>query len=99
MFDLIHRARFWRLVRPPPQEFRAVAESPAGEVVVLHFDDELRIERFPLAAALRAPAARPARCPASEPAALARRLFQLLDPGREVFALLRGERGTEADVV
>src|SRR4051812_29657295 len=97
--DLIHRALLRRLVRSPAEKLRAVAEPPLGEVVVLNFDDQLRVERFPFAAALGAPARRAARRAAGEAAALLSCLAQLFDFGRQVRALLGGECRAEADVV
>ena len=38
-----------------------MAEAVSGKMIVLHFDNELRRDRFPFAAALRAPAAGAAR--------------------------------------
>ena len=54
------------LVGPPAHEARAVAEAVAGDVVVLHFGDQLELQRLPLRAALGRPAARSARCIAGE---------------------------------
>ena len=68
-------------------------------MVILHFDDELRIERFPFAGALRAPPTRPARRLAGKAAALLNRLAKLLDPRCQIFALLLSERRTETDVM
>src|SRR5512132_3875806 len=99
MFHLIDRARPRRLVGPPTQEFRAVAETPAGEMVVLNFNHELRVERFPFAAAFGAPATRPARRSAGETAALLGWLLQLLDLRGQLFTLVRGQGGAEANVM
>src|SRR5690242_18884721 len=51
-------------------ERRAVTKSPAGKVVVSHLHDQLRRERIPFPAPLRAPAARSARRSAGEPGGL-----------------------------
>ena len=72
--SIVHCSR--RLVRPPAQQPRAVAEAVAGEMVVADLDDELRLERLPFGRALGRPAARAARRVAGE-AGRRDQLFQL----------------------
>src|SRR3546814_14988827 len=55
--ELLHPALSRRLVRAPAQQAGSVPESIARDLVVGHFDDELRLQRLPLAASLGAPAA------------------------------------------
>src|SRR5689334_15492361 len=55
LLELSDRALLRRLVRAPAEERRAVTEAAAGEVVVLHFEHELRCEGLPFARALGAP--------------------------------------------
>ena len=64
MFPLHLRRRALRglLVGAPAQEFRPVAKATAGEMVELHFNHQLGIERFPLAGAFAAPPARASGC-------------------------------------
>src|SRR3954452_2325734 len=54
------------LVGAPADELGPVAETIAGDVVVAHLDDELGLERRPLAAAFGGPAAGAARGVAGE---------------------------------
>src|SRR4051812_32244309 len=61
LLDLLHRARARRLVGTPAEEFRAVTEAGASEVVVTNLDHQLGRQRLPLGAALGRPAARSAR--------------------------------------
>src|SRR5437660_993405 len=75
--ELIHVALARWLVRAPAQEFRAVAESTAAKMIVLHLDDELGIDRFPLAGPFGAPAAGTARRFPGEPAAFFDGFLQL----------------------
>src|SRR5438045_3700307 len=91
-FHLCHLARLRRLVRSPAEKLRAVAEAAAGEVIVLHFDHEFWIERFPFAEALGAPSARPTRRASREPAAFLRWLAKLLQLRRERFPLRCSKR-------
>src|SRR3954447_6221706 len=77
---LVHPALLRRLVGPPAQEFGAVAEAAAADMVVADLGDELGPQRLPLGAPRVAPAARPAGCVAGE----ARRLDQRLQPPGEL---------------
>src|ERR1043166_1610375 len=93
--QLILAALLRRLVRPPAQEFGAVAEAAAGDMVVAHFGDQLGPQRLPFAGPLGAPAARPAGRIAGE----ARRRDQLLQlSGQRLLVLGRDRRG-EADMI
>ena len=66
LFDLVHGALAGRFIRTPAHEPGAVAEAATGEMVVGDFDDELRIERFPLSGAFGGPATRSAGSAAGE---------------------------------
>jgi hypothetical protein len=77
------------------EKFGAVAETAAGEVVVLDFDDQLGDEGLELAGALGAPAAGTTGAAAGEAGGLAEG-FQL---PRERAALGGGDRRCETDVV
>src|SRR5579884_3434395 len=57
LLHLRHPALIRALVRPPAQVLGAVAETAAGEVVILHFHHQLRRQRLKFAGALGAPAA------------------------------------------
>ncbi len=48
LINLFHLALTRRLIGPPAHKTRAVAEAPAREMVVLHFDDKFWLERLPL---------------------------------------------------
>src|SRR5688500_8475127 len=50
-----------RFVRSPADECRAMPEAAAGEMIVLHFHDQLRLERLPLSRPRGAPATGAAR--------------------------------------
>src|SRR4051794_34138882 len=66
VLDLAHRALPRRLVRTPAQESGPMTKPPAGEVIVLDLDDELRRQWLPLRRTLGTPAAWPARRLAGE---------------------------------
>src|SRR5689334_716728 len=68
-----------------------MAETAAGEVVVLHLRHQRRPQRLPLGRTLRAPAARSARRAAGEPRRLDQRLDELGDPLPILLAKARGE--------
>src|SRR5690348_4906571 len=70
-------------------------EAAAGEVIVLHLDDELRRERLPLARPLGAPPAGPTGRLAGE----AGRLDQLLELLRDRRLLVVGDVAREAHVM
>lgn len=55
--QLIKRTLSRCLIRPPSQQFCPMSETAARDMVEPHFDDQIRTQRFPFAAALRAPAA------------------------------------------
>lgn len=76
-----------------------MAETAVGEMVELDFDDQLRREGFPFAAALCAPAAWAAGGFAGEAAAFFGWLFDFFDFGREILALFDGQSRAEADVI
>ena len=61
MLDLVHRALPRRFVGAIANDLRPVAKTAAGKMIVGDFNDDLRIDRLPFAASLRAPTARPAR--------------------------------------
>ena len=67
MEDLLERALARGFVFAPAQEARAVAETRAGEMVVLHFQDERGLERLPFVAAPGTPAAGAAGRPSCKP--------------------------------
>src|SRR4051794_34312123 len=95
MLDLRHRALARRFVGAPAQQPRAVAEPAAGEMVVLHLDDELGRERLEFAGALGAPATGAAGRPAGEAGGLA----QGFETFGELAALGGGDRRRETDMV
>src|SRR4051812_20681303 len=64
-------------------------------MVVLHFDDQLRLQRLPLGAALRAPAARTARRAARE----TRWLNQRLDDPRDLLTIRALEARRESNMM
>jgi hypothetical protein len=66
MLHLINRALARRFVRPPTQNFCAVAETATGKMVVGNFYDHSWSDWFPFAGAFGAPTARAARSVASE---------------------------------
>jgi hypothetical protein len=45
--ELIHLTLLRRLVGPPAEQFRAMAETIARDMIVANFDDEFRLERVP----------------------------------------------------
>jgi hypothetical protein len=49
LLKLFKVALLWFLFRSPAQELCAVTEAPAGEVIVLNFDYEFRLQRLPFA--------------------------------------------------
>ena len=68
-------------------------------MIVLHFDDEFGVKRFPFAAALGAPAAWSTRSAAAKAATPGGGHSQFLNLRREVLALFLSERRAEADVI
>src|SRR6185503_7365483 len=76
---LLERALLRVLVRAPPDKTGAVTEAASGHLIVADFDHEHRLQRLPLAGALRVPPAGTARRAAGE----ARRLDQGLQLLRE----------------
>src|SRR5579883_1424007 len=95
VLDLAHLALLGGFVGTPAEELGSVAEAASGEVIVLHFDDELRLERLELAGTFGAPAAGTAGTAAGEAWGLAEG-FQFL---RELLAFGGGNGGCEAHVV
>ena len=93
--DLIDRALPGRLVGPKAEQLGPMAEPVARHVVVSDLDDQLRPQRFPFAAALRAPAARPTRRLAAE----TWRPLQSAKLSGQRRPLVIGDRRGEADVV
>src|SRR5256885_1988030 len=79
---LVDAAPSRRLVGAPAQEFGAVAEAAAAEMVVLGFHHQLGIKRLPFAGALGAPATYAAWGFAGKAATCAGGFFQFLDLGR-----------------
>ena len=49
LFQLVHRALRWRLVRTPAQEAGAVPKTVLGGVIVTNLYDELRFNGLPFA--------------------------------------------------
>ena len=49
LFQLVHRALRWRLVRTPAQEAGAVPKTVLGGVIVTNLHDELRLNGPPFA--------------------------------------------------
>ena|SRR5436190_6419224 len=66
MFHLVHGALTRRFVRAPANNLCPVPETLTGEMIVGNFNDNFGVDRFPFAASLGAPAARPARRVAGE---------------------------------
>src|SRR3546814_11662834 len=93
--ELLHPALSRRLVRAPAQQAGSVPESIARDLVVGHFDDELRLQRLPLAASLGAPAAGAAGRTARE----AGRRDQRLESLRQLRSIGAGNGGGEADKI
>src|SRR4029077_8378516 len=79
----------------PAHKACAVAEAIAGDMVVLHLDDQFGLQRLPLCTALGGPATRSARRVAGEAWTAA----QLLQLARQGGALIVTDRRGEADVV
>src|SRR5262249_22069788 len=84
-----------RFVGPPAQELRPVAKAVPGEMIVLNFHHELRLERLPLRGAAGRPPARPAGRVAAEPG----RRNEPLELEGERFFLAGADGGGEADMV
>jgi hypothetical protein len=57
MLHLVHRALTRILVGTPPNNFGAVSEPAASEMVIRHFHYDLWSDWFPVASAIRAPTA------------------------------------------
>src|SRR3546814_3858607 len=93
--ELLHPALSRRLVRAPAQQAGSVPESIARDLVVGHFDDELRLQRLPLAASLGAPAAGAAGRTAREAGRRDQRLASL----RQLRPIGAGSGGGDADMV
>src|SRR5205823_7737888 len=58
LLHLIHGALARGFVGTPAKKSRAVSKAPTGEMVVGNLNDYFRSDRFPLAGAVRSPAAR-----------------------------------------
>src|SRR6266536_1884947 len=93
--QLIQSAILRELVRPPAQESGPMAKASAGKMIVAHLHHQLRLQRLPLAAALRAPSARAARRFAGEPCPCRTGKEYL----QKSLALLAREARSEADMV
>src|SRR5262249_696516 len=93
--ELLEGALPRRLVGAEADGLGAVAKAIAGRMIVAHFDDDLWFDRFPLAAALGAPAARAPRRLAGETRRFHERLEFL---GQRRALCVRNGRG-EADMV
>src|SRR5205085_4511791 len=61
MLDLVHRALPGRLVGTEPHDLGSVPETVACEMVVGHFHNNLRVNRFPFGASFGTPPTRPTR--------------------------------------
>jgi len=57
LLQLVKPALPWGFIVPPPHKLRPVAETAAGEVIVLDLHDQLRLERNPVARSVRCPSA------------------------------------------
>src|SRR6476659_2218931 len=95
MLDLIHGALARRFIGAVADDLRSMTEPAAGEMIVGHLDDDLRIDRFPFAGSFRTPTTRSARRVAGKPWWLSERF---------VFLRQRGtigcfKRGGESDVM
>src|SRR5207237_7157757 len=66
VLHLIHGALARGFVGTPAKQSCAVSKAPTGEMVVGNLNDYFRSDRFPLAGAVRTPAARSSRRVASE---------------------------------
>src|SRR5512146_424473 len=93
--QLLVSALFRVFVGTPANDRSPMTETSARDLIVAHFDDELRLQRLPLAGTLGVPPARTARRIPGE----ARRLDQPLKVSRQLVPLLCGNRGCEADVI
>ena len=69
LLHLIHGALARGFVGTPAKKSRAVSKAPTGEMVVGNLNDYFRSDRFPLAGAVRTPAARSSRRVAVNPGA------------------------------
>src|SRR5512146_944473 len=83
------------LLRPPAQELGSVAETSLGKVIVGDLAHHLWLQRFPLPAALRAPAAGPPGRASGKTAAAAQRFHDLL----QLTPLFGGEARSKAYVI
>src|SRR5579872_6096886 len=83
------------LIFAPAQQFCAVAEALAGDVVEAHLHHQFGAQRLPFGAAVRAPSARTAGGFAGE----AWRLAEGFELARKARAFGVGDRRGEADVV
>src|SRR5579872_3009500 len=83
------------LIGAPAQEFSAMAEATAGEVIVAHLANQLRLEGLPFHGAFGAPAAEPARSLAGK----AGGCDQGLDNSLQFMPLLGGEAGSKSHVI
>src|SRR4051794_20044032 len=95
MRHLVERALPRRFVFSPAQNFRAVPEAFAREMIVGHFHHDLRIDWLPLAASFRTPAARAA----GRVAGKAGLFLQRLELFRESRFFVRLESRGEPDVM
>src|SRR5581483_11080568 len=83
------------LVRPPAQEAGAMAEPPAGDMVVTHLRHQPVAQRYPFAAPLR----RPAAGTAGRIAGKAWAAFQRFQFAGEGGAVLIADAGREPDMI
>jgi hypothetical protein len=93
--DLGHGTGAGGFFGTPAEEFGAVAEAAAGEVVELDFGDEFVVERLPLHGVLGAPAAFASRSFAGE----AGRLYEFQEFFGKGGTLFVADGGREADVI
>src|SRR5436309_2769082 len=83
------------LIGPETHELCAMAKPLTGEVVVLDFDDQLRLKRFPLAR----PASAPPAGTAGGISRKARAAPQWLKYFDQIGPVFRREAGCKADVI
>src|SRR5438105_11873300 len=95
MLDLVHRALARRFIGPITQDFGSMPETAAGEMIVSHFDDDLRSDWLPFAGSFGTPATRTAGSVARKSRPLLQR-FKLL---RQRAPFARFESRSKPDVM
>ena len=86
LINLLKGTLTWFLLRSPPQDRCAMAETPPGEMIIRNFDYVFRLHRLPFGRSVCRPSARPSRRISRETPVIFYG-FELLRQGRLILGL------------